>query len=249
VKLAYDRGGDGPNLLVLLHGLGASRQVWTRFIAAMDWPGSWVAPDFRGHGASPHASSYAMGLHASDVGELVLGAGKWDNIVLLGHSMGGSIAIALGSGWFGIAPSRVFGLGIKVEWNSDEQQGLKKAAALPVREFATRDEAVARYLKVSGLAGLVAPGSPEATSGVVSENGHWRLAADPATASIGPPPMQAMMSALDAPHHLARGETDALLTLEQITRYDPQARNLPGGHNAMVENPKAAWDWVAEKLA
>ena len=113
--------------------------------------GRWIAPDLRGHGASAHARDYSLAEHAADIAELVDGT---DEIIVLGHSMGGAVALALASGKYGIAPSQVFGLGIKVAWNDDELAGMRKMAASQPRLFETRDEAVARYLKVSGLHGL-----------------------------------------------------------------------------------------------
>lgn len=245
MKLEADRGGEGPRLLVLLHGLGATRKVWTKFIAANRWTGRWIAPDLRGHGASAHSDDYSLNAHAGDVGELVRDA---EEIVVLGHSMGGAVALALASGTFGVSPSCVFGLGIKVHWNDDELAGMRKMAATPARLFESRDDAVARYLKVSGLAGLIAPDSDEAKSGVTQSGDGWRLAYDPATASIGPPPMEALMAGAEAPIHLACGATDAMVSREQLAVYDRDAHQIAAGHNAVVENPTAVWDWIDELL-
>jgi pimeloyl-ACP methyl ester carboxylesterase len=110
MTLEHDRGGNGDRLLVLLHGLGATRDVWRPMIEANRWDESWIAPDLRGHGASSHADNYSLGCHAADVAELI--AGSWREIVVLGHSMGGAVGLALASGWFGVVPSRVYGLGI-----------------------------------------------------------------------------------------------------------------------------------------
>lgn len=249
MKLESDRGGEGPRLLVLLHGLGATRHVWRPLLAGGRRQGSWLAPDLRGHGASPHATSYGLGQHAADVAELVQSDGAWEEIVILGHSMGGAIALALASGWFAIHPARVFGLGIKVAWTDEELAGMRKMAATPARSFETKDDAITRYLKVSGLVGLIAPDSAEAEAGVAETESGWRLAFDPATASIGPPPMRELLAAARAPIHLARGETDALVTQEQLAAFDADAADLRGGHNVMVENPAAVWDWIESKSA
>lgn len=246
MKLAYDHGGEGEQLLVLLHGLGATRHVWRGFLDAKHWSGRWIAPDLRGHGASAHAANYALGLHAADVAETIQGLSALDDIVVLGHSMGGVIALALASGWFGVQPSRVFGVGIKVAWTDEERAGMAKMAAVPVKTFDNKDDAVARYLKISGLAGFAAPDSEAAQAGVVQTKDGWRPAFDPATASIGPPPMRALIAAAQAPVHLACGEKDPMVTRDEMAVYDPDARSLPGGHNAMVENPKAVWDWISE---
>jgi pimeloyl-ACP methyl ester carboxylesterase len=249
VKLESDGGGDGPRLLVLLHGLGATRHVWHPLLASGRWHGSWLAPDLRGHGASPHTTSYGLGQHAADVAERIQSAGACEEVVILGHSMGGAVALALASGCFGVQPARVFGLGTKVAWSDDELGGMRKMAATPARNFPTKDEAIGRYLKVSGLAGLIAPGSTEAAAGVAQTESGWRLAFDPATASIGPPPMRELLAAARAPIHLARGETDALVTREQLAAFDADAADLRGGHNVMVENPGAVWDWLESRGA
>ncbi len=90
------------------------------------------------------------------------------------------------------------------------------------------------------VAGLAAPDE----SGIAHTAEGWRLAYDPATATVGPPPMGALMAQLRCPVRLARGERDHMVTLDQLRAYDPQARDLPGGHNAMVGDPGAVWDWI-----
>src|SRR5215469_2895415 len=151
MTLAFDRGGDGKRLLILLHGLGTTRHVWRPMVqlGATHWNGSWIAPDLRGHGTSPVAVNYSLGCHAADIAELIFEAGSWSEIVILGHSMGGAVALALASGWFGFAPARVFGLGIKVAWSAEELAKLCEFANMRPRMFATKDETTARYLRVS----------------------------------------------------------------------------------------------------
>src|ERR1700754_752733 len=143
MKLACDKGGPGRKLLVLLHGLGADRHVWKAMLGDNRWDGSWMALDLRGHGASQHAQSYALEDHAADVADTI--GADWREITVLGHSMGGAAALTLA----GSMPlTRVFGLGIKVAWTGDELAGLERMASAPVKWFATREDAAARYLKV-----------------------------------------------------------------------------------------------------
>ncbi|MEI9930219.1 MAG: alpha/beta fold hydrolase [Rhizomicrobium sp.] len=101
MKLTYDHGGEGDRLLVLLHGLGATRHVWKPMLTQDRWHGRWIAPDLRGHGASPHASDYSLTAHADDIGELVNAHTPSNDIIVLGHSMGGAIALKLASGAHG----------------------------------------------------------------------------------------------------------------------------------------------------
>jgi pimeloyl-ACP methyl ester carboxylesterase len=244
MKLAYDHGGEGQQLLVLLHGLGATRHVWKPMLAQARWSGRWITPDLRGHGASPHAGDYSLAAHAGDIAELVNAHAPSDEIVVLGHSMGGAVALELASGAHRFTPMQVFGVGIKVSWNEGELAGMRKMASMAVKFFPSREEAVLRYLKVSGLYGLIAPDSEDASAGVTQTAEGWRLAYDPATASVGAPPMDTLLSTARAPIHLVRGATDHLVSHEQLAVYDANARDLPGGHNVMVENPSAVWDWM-----
>lgn len=247
MKLAHDSGGKGERLIVLLHGLSATREVWRPLIEVVGDRCRWLAPDLRGHGASPHAGNYALEQHAADIVELI---GSGSEVVVVGHSMGGVIALALASGWFGVRPTRVFGIGIKVAWNDDELRGLAAMATAPARMFASKGEAAARYLKVSGLTGLVAADSAMAEAGVVESDGSWHLAADPKTALVGAPPMTALVAAAQAPFHLSRGANDRLVTDEQLRLHDPQAVDFPGiGHNAMVEDAAAVWRWIEGHVA
>lgn len=250
MRLAFEEGGSGDRLVVLLHGLGATHHVWQPMIDAGRWRGRWFAPDLRGHGTSPHAERYGLADHAGDVAEIVRGLSSAREIIVVGHSMGGAVALALASGAFGFMPAHVFGLGIKVAWTSEELARMGEMASAPARVFASQDEAVDRYLKVAGLIGLIDRSSPSATAGVSRTSEGWRLACDPRTASVGAPPMRALLDAARAPVFLARGVSDRMVSLDQLKAYDGAATDIPlAGHNAMVEKPQAVWDWIESRLA
>jgi len=53
--LRVHQGGSGEPVLLLLHGLGATGDVWQawRPLLTRRWPGRWLAPDLPGHGGSP----------------------------------------------------------------------------------------------------------------------------------------------------------------------------------------------------
>jgi pimeloyl-ACP methyl ester carboxylesterase len=238
--LRVHQGGSGEPVLVLLHGLGATGDVWQgwRPLLARWWPGRWLAPDLPGHGGSPPLPGYTFEALAAAVAGTV---GTGARTVVLGHSLGGVVGLAMASGAFPVSVQAVIGLGIKVAWAEDE---LDRARALACRSpawFASRDEAAARYLRVSGLAGLVAAAGPAADAGLREQDGRWRLAMDPGAFAVGAPDMPQLLARSQAPVTLARGEHDAMNTDEQLTRLGVPAITLPGlGHNAHVENPQLA---------
>src|SRR6185312_1116261 len=98
MTLFVEQGGRGPDLLVLLHGLGATGAVWQPFLASADrhWRGRWLAVDLPGHGGSAPQESYAIGDIAASIARVVLPhAEAQGQIVVLGHSLGGAIGLAL----------------------------------------------------------------------------------------------------------------------------------------------------------
>jgi hypothetical protein len=134
----------------------------------------------------------------------------------------------------------VVGVGIKVAWTADE---LARAAALAERAaptYATREEAVARHLRVAGLDGLIDRDDPVVDAGVVRVGDGWRPAFDPRAFGVGEPEVAALVAAAPVPVRLARGELDPMVSAEQLVALVPDPIELAGlGHNAHVERPAA----------
>lgn len=247
-----EQGGEGPDLLLMLHGMGATGAVWSPLCAEAGarWKGRWLVLDLPGHGGSARQSSYAIGQYAASVARAVLPhidpAGR---LVVLGHSLGGVIGLALANGWFGVTPHRVLAAGIKVAWSDDELRRMEALASQPAKRFATEEEAWDRYLKVSGLAAVADAAAPVVKRGVAHDADGWRLAMDPRANAVGKPPLAELVSLARCPIHLGCGGNDAMVTLAQTRSLDPEARELgPHGHNVMVEAPGVMWDWMASVI-
>jgi len=247
---AADRGREGVPLLVLLHGLGGTREVWGPMLrlARECWPGRWLALDLPGHGRSPPSRDYSPSGQAAVVAKAIQADGAEGPVWVVGHSLGGVIALALASGAFGVCPARVSALGVKTVWSEFELASLAKRALTPAKVFSDQQEAIEFYLKVSGLAGLVASTGPIAVAGITACAGGWRLAMDPQANTVGAPDMAGLMAAARAPVFLAAGEMDPMSRLTDLEAWDAGARVLPGlGHNAMVEDPTAVWTLLSEQ--
>ena len=236
--LRVHEGGSGEPLLVLLHGLGATGDVWGgwRPLLARRWPGRWIAPDLPGHGGSPRLAAYSFDSFAAAVAGIIQPGAR---AVVLGHSLGGVVGLAMASGRFPVAVQAVIGLGIKVAWTEEDLDRTQAAAHRPLAWYASRDEAAARYLRVSGLAGLLPADDPAVDAGLSEQGGRWRLAMDPGAFAVGAPDMAHLLARSQAPVTLARGEHDAMNTDGQLARLGAPAVTLPGlGHNAHVESPE-----------
>jgi pimeloyl-ACP methyl ester carboxylesterase len=227
-------GGDGDPSLLLLHGLGATGDVWAGWqpVLAERWPGRWLAPDLPGHGGSAPLPEYTFDALAAAVRHLVE-----PGTVVLGHSLGGVVGLALAAA--GAPVATVVGLGIKVAWTDEELAKAQSLAQRPVTWFASRDEAAERHQRVSGLAGLLAADDPAVTAGLVQEDGRWRLALDPRAFGVGAPDMAGLVGRSPAAVTLARGEFDPMNNDEQLGQFGVPVVTLPGlGHNAHVESPE-----------
>ncbi len=160
-------------------------------------------------------------------------------IVVLGHSLGGVVGLALASGRFPVPVQAVIGLGIKVVWTDEDLDRAQAEARRPPAWYASRDEAAARYLRVSGLTGLLPADDPAVDAGLREQDGRWGVAMDPGALAVGAPDMAQLLARSQAPVTLARGEHDPMNTDGHLARLGAPTVTLPGlGHNAHVESPE-----------
>lgn len=249
MELRVRRGGAGGPTLLLLHGLGATGDVWdgVHHLLVDRWAGGWDTPDLPGHGGSAPLDRYSFGHLAAAVATVV---SPGEPVIAVGHSLGGVVALTLASGWFGVPVVAACGIGIKVTWTEAELARAGELAARPRATFATREEAAQRHLRVAGLGGLLDPGDARVAPGMAGQNGEWRLTLDPAAFGVGAPDMPGLLAAARVPVILAAGEHDEMSPASQLRALDSDAVILPGlGHNAHVEDPAALWPIVERLLA
>jgi pimeloyl-ACP methyl ester carboxylesterase len=93
LNLVCETVGSGPPLVVL-HGLFGSGSNWRSIARELAATHSVISVDLRNHGASPWADSMDYVEMADDVLQLIDRL-KLDRPTLMGHSMGGKVAMAL----------------------------------------------------------------------------------------------------------------------------------------------------------
>jgi pimeloyl-ACP methyl ester carboxylesterase len=91
-RVIYRIAGSGPPV-VLIHGMVNSSRHWERVAQRLSDRYTVVAPDLIGHGdsAAPRGD-YSLGAHAAGVRDLLTAIGV-DRATIVGHSLGGGIAM------------------------------------------------------------------------------------------------------------------------------------------------------------
>lgn len=93
MKLHYRESGQGIPL-VILHGLFGLSDNWQTLAKYLSQKYHVYLPDLRNHGRSPHSEEFNYAVMAEDLREFITD-NQLQNVVLLGHSMGGKVAMNL----------------------------------------------------------------------------------------------------------------------------------------------------------
>jgi pimeloyl-ACP methyl ester carboxylesterase len=143
VALAYRVAGDaaGPPM-VLLHGLGDDERDWHTVLPILAARCRVYALDLRGHGRSAHPGRYSFELMRDDVIGFLDAVGV-ERCVLVGHSMGGTVAILLAEA----APERLTHL-ILEDTTAPRPGALERPPLPPPDEPTPFDFAVVNAIRV-----------------------------------------------------------------------------------------------------
>lgn len=93
MKLFHRQFGNGSDLIIL-HGLLGVSDNWIRIGKKLSENFNVLIPDLRNHGRSEHNDSFDYDCMSDDIIELVH-TNKLINPILIGHSMGGKLAMNL----------------------------------------------------------------------------------------------------------------------------------------------------------
>jgi pimeloyl-ACP methyl ester carboxylesterase len=125
--VSYYEAGSGP-VLLLVHGITSSADAWRSVMPALAKHFTVVAPDLLGHGGSAKPrGDYSLGAHASGLRDLLAALGH-ERATVVGHSMGGGIAMVLAYQF----PERVERLALVSSGGLGKEVGfVLRAATLP----------------------------------------------------------------------------------------------------------------------
>jgi pimeloyl-ACP methyl ester carboxylesterase len=220
VRIAYERVGNGPPLL-LVHGIGMCKEVWRPVLPLLAGEREVVAVDLPGFGDSPPGPRTVEGL-ADALAELAADLGL-ERPHVAGNSLGGGVALSMGAA--GTAQS--------------------VCALSPIGFVAGREKAYARAVLVSTrrISTAIAPVAPTLARSAVMRtllSSHatsrpWRIPPEEcalwARVFAGAPSFWELLQSLDdwrspvpaCPTTVAWGEKDRLLI---YSRQAPRARRV-----------------------
>ena len=91
MQLFFRTYGEGPPFIIL-HGLYGMSDNWVTHAKILAENYKVYLPDMRNHGQSGHSNSFDYAVMADDIGEFI-DTHKLENPIIMGHSMGGKIAM------------------------------------------------------------------------------------------------------------------------------------------------------------
>jgi pimeloyl-ACP methyl ester carboxylesterase len=129
--VSYYEAGSGP-VVLLVHGITSSADAWRAVLPALAERHTVVAPDLLGHGGSAKPrGDYSLGAYASGLRDLLAALGH-QRATVVGHSMGGGIAMQLAYQF----PERVERLALVSSGGLGKEVGVVlRAATLPGAEL------------------------------------------------------------------------------------------------------------------
>jgi len=124
VPIAYEVRGQGPMTLVFVPGWSCDRNAWRHQIDSLQGEYRVIALDLAGTGASGKGrTDWSIANFANDVAAVVR-ATDAKNVVLIGHSLGGPVALEAGL----LLPDRVIGvIGAEAFYDAWADPGFGKA--------------------------------------------------------------------------------------------------------------------------
>jgi pimeloyl-ACP methyl ester carboxylesterase len=149
VRITYRAWGPvGRPGIVLIHGGAAHAGWWDHIAPLLAGQARVVALDLSGHGDSDRRPGYSLTAWAAEVGAVTAASGIAGRPVVIGHSMGGWVALT-----FAVEHAEelagVVIIDSPVAVASPEEEAARSQSAFgPLRVYATAEQARARYRTV-----------------------------------------------------------------------------------------------------
>ncbi len=208
-RLHYLDAGEGDHCFVLVHGMGGRWQHWLEAIPTLARHGRVLAIDLPGFGGSERVSRPSLDGFADVAAALARQLGE-QRVVLVGHSMGGPIAVRFAARHADIAEAIVLVGGATFQFS--ELLGLRKVARFAVQR-PRETVAIATEIATAGL-----PAPPSLRRLIVRSPRLRKLVLAPYVLRPGALPADAAALIVDG-----AGAPGVLGAVRAVARADPRA--------------------------
>jgi pimeloyl-ACP methyl ester carboxylesterase len=251
ITLAYEEQGAGRPV-VLLHGFCGSSRYWERVVPLLADRFRVITPDLRGHGESEAPEGVcSMEAFAGDIVGL-LDALDLEQAVVLGHSLGGYVTLALAEAY----PERLSGFGLIHSTAFPDTEEGKKNRENGIR--AIREQGIGAF--VEGLVPkLFAPEHLISMTDAVERAKEIGRGTSPVGAAATQegmrqrPDRNRVLEQTQVPVLLVAGSRDQVVPVEKtfsVSRETiTQVRLDQAGHMSMYEAPEQLAAVIADFLA
>src|SRR5258705_8020862 len=145
-ELVYEISGKGTSVM-LVHGFTEDRRIWDPLLAGIENKYKWIIPDIPGSGDSPYNSSLKR---ISDFAEFIVAVMENENmqeLVLIGHSMGGYISLAFAEKY----PEKIRALGLFHSSSYPDSEEKKESRDKNIRFIRNHDPSLFIEQSIPGL--------------------------------------------------------------------------------------------------
>ena len=189
-----------------------------------------VALDFRGHGLSRHSDSYGYADYERDLLSL-LDRLELDQATLVGHSLGGYVALLAASRSERIG--RVLAIDVKSDWTDDDAAFAERSRGASQRVEPEREALTGRLVKSLAPA-VLGPEELElvAERSIESVEGGWRFRWDRRVLDTEPVDPFAFLPQVRCPVRVMAGSLSDVMPPDKARRF---AEAIPGATVELVE--------------
>ncbi|MUP44577.1 alpha/beta hydrolase [Gramella sp. BOM4] len=148
-EIAYQEAGSGEISLLFVHGLSSTLESWQHNIEALKDEFHCIAIDLPGYGkSSRNKTDYSLKEYAGMIQEFVQKKGL-ENVILVGHSMGGQIAMHTVLEYPELFEKLVLVAPAGIETFSAQEAAMMKSSYTPEILMASSDEQILANYKLN----------------------------------------------------------------------------------------------------
>ena len=244
-SIAYRAWGDnGASGIVLVHGGGAHSRWWDHIAPLLAQQRRVVSLDLSGHGDSGARDTYALDHWAHEVVSAARAAGITEPPIIVGHSMGGFVALRA-AGIYGSGLAGIVVIDSPVHDITPEDRAARDARAFgPLVVYPTREAAIARFRPIPDQPALPYVRAHIAATSIRAVEGGWTWKFDPRI--FGRPratpgllhQLDCRVALFHAQHGIVPPHTTELM-YDRLGRRAPVIEIPVAGHHVMLDQPIA----------